>query len=227
MDPKDLRILRATPLVLLLGLGCAPKMAVPPGVAETSEVLQVTDRSDWSGGLTDESFKLGKYAVKDVDRDWDSETGFSAGPFGNKKATAGFKYQLAGGGPTLKGTCASETKQKSWSLGSEVRWGDTTVACSCQGGGDDATLTWSEDKSEVTVSGTTYELQAIYETDGGAQVSEPVGFSARAGGYLGAVEVSRPGRVWLEKGLDPKAKAQASCLFAGLMLYQPPTVSED
>ena len=71
------------------------------------------------------------------------------------------------------------------------------------------------------------ELQAIYETDGGAQVPEPVGFSARAGGYLGAVEVSRPGRVWLEKGLDPKAKAQASCLFAGLMLYQPPTVSED
>jgi hypothetical protein len=204
-------------------------MAVPPGVAKTSELLEVTDRSDWSGSLTDESFKLGTYAIKDVDRDWDSNSGFSVGPFADKKATAGFKYQLAGGGPTLKGSCAAETKEKSWDLSStsEISWGDTTVACSCAGGGDAATLTWSEKTSELNVSGTTYELEPIYQTDSGAQVSEPVGFSARAGSYLGAVEVSRPGRVWLDKGLDPQTKAKASCLFAGLMLYQPPTVAED
>lgn len=230
MHTKDLRVLRAVPVVVVVAFGCAgPKMAVPPGVAKTSELLEATDRSDWSGSLTDESFKLGTYAIKDVDRDWDSGSGFSVGPFADKKATAGFQYRLTGAGPTLKGSCASETKEKSWALSSssEISWGDTTVACSCEGGGDAATLTWSEKTSELTVSGTTYELEPIYQTDSGAQVSDPVGFSARAGSYLGAVEVSRPGRVWLDKGLDPATKAKATCLFAGLMLYQPPTVAED
>jgi len=229
MHTKDLRVLWAAPVVVM-ALGCAgPKMAVPPGVAKTSELLEVTDRSEWSGSLADESFKLGKYAIKDVDRDWDSSSGFSVGPFADKKATAGFQYQLAGGGPTLKGSCAAEAKEKSWDLSSssEISWTKTTVACSCAGGGDAATLTWSEKTSELSVSGTTYELEPIYQTEGGGQASEPVGFSARAGSYLGAVEVSRPGRVWLDNGLDPKTKAKASCLFAGLMLYQPPTVDDD
>ena len=230
MRTKDLRVLRAMPVVVVVALGCAgPKMAVPPGVANTSEVLEVSDRSDWSGSLADESFKLGTYVIKDVDRDWDSGSGFSAGPYSNKKATAGFQYRLAGGGPTLKGSCASETKENSWALSgtSEVSWSNTTVACTCEGGGDAATLTWSPKAAELTVSGTTYELEPIYQTESGGQVPDPVGFSARAGSYLGAVEVSRPGRVWLEKGLDPKTKAKASCLFAGLILYQPPTVAED
>ena len=229
MHTKDLRVLWAIPAVVVVALGCAgPKMALPPGVAKTSELLEVTDRSNW-GSLADESFKLGTYAIQDVDRDWDSSSSFSVGPFADKKATAGFKYKLAGGGPTLKGSCAAETKEKSWDLSSksEISWGDTTVACSCEGGGDSATLAWSEETSELTVSGTTYELEPIYETDTGAQVSNPVGFSARAGSYLGAVEVSRPGRVWLDKELDRKTKAQATCLFAGLILYQPQTVVED
>lgn len=230
MDTRYWGVLRVVPVVAVLALGCAgPKMAVPAGVAKTSEVLEVSDRSDWSGSLTDESFKLGRYAVKDVDRDWDSSSGFSVGPFGDEKATAGFKYQLAGGGPTLKGSCASETKEKSWDLSttSEISWSKTTVACSCEGGGDAATLTWSEKVAELTVSGTTYELEPIYTTEGGGSVPDPVGFSARAGGYLGAVEVSRPGRVWLDKGLDAATKAKASCLFAGLILYEPPKTTDD
>ena len=230
MCTKDPRVLRAGPIAVLLTLGCAgPHMAVPPGVAKTSEVLEVTDRSGWSGSLTDESFKLGRYAVKDVDRDWDSGSTFSVGPFANEKATAGFEYQLAGGGPTLKGSCASETKENSWDLSatSEISWSKTTVACSCEGGGEAATLTWSAKVSELTVSGTTYELEPIYTTDSGGQVPDPVGFSARASAYLGAVEVSRPGRVWLDKGLDAATKARASCLFAGLILYQPPTTTDD
>ncbi len=40
---------------------------------------------------------------------------------------------------------------------------------------------------------------------------------------LGAIEVTYPGRVWLNKELSDQAKGQASCLFVGLMLYQPPS----
>lgn len=230
MHTKNLKTLRAATVALGLAAGCAaPKMAVPPGVAKTSEVLAATDRSTWSGSLVDESFKLGRYAVNNVDRDWDSSSGVSIGPFANEKATAGFQYQLAGAGPTLKGSCASETKEKSWdiSASSEISWSSTTVACTCEGGGDIATLTWSEKANELTVSGTTYELEPVYTTDDGGSVSNPVGFSARAGSYLGAVEVSHPGRVWLDRGLDPATKAKTSCLFAGLLLYKPPKTSSD
>ena len=87
MDMKDLRLQRAWPTAALLALGCGHVgMAVPPKVAETSEVLEVTDRSSWTGGLTDEGFKLAKYSVKEVDRDWQSNSGFSVGPFADKNA---------------------------------------------------------------------------------------------------------------------------------------------
>ena len=230
MHRKDLRMQRVWSVVAVLALGCGSvRMALPPQVAETSEMLEVTDRSGWTGALTDEGFKLARYSVKEVDRDWDSNSGFSIGPFEDKKATTGYQYQLTGGGPTLKGQCGSQTKKQSWDLtnSSEISWGDTTVACSCTGGGDAATLTWSEESSEVTVQGTTYQLEAVHETDNGGQSSDPVGFAARAGDYLGAVEVTRPGRVWLNKGLDAAAKAKASCLFVGLMLYQPPARDVD
>ncbi len=49
-----------------------------------------------------------------------------------------------------------------------------------------------------------------------------MGFSAKGSEVLGAVEVTHPGRVWRNKSLSDEAKAQASCWFVGLMLYQPP-----
>lgn len=203
-------------------------MAVPPAVAQNSEVLEVTDRSGWQGALADESFNLGPYQVADVDRDWNSGSGFSIGPFAKKKATTGYQYQLAGEGSKLTGQCGSETKQSSWSVSdtSEISWSSTTVACSCSGHGDLATLTWSKDKSEVSVAGQIYELEPIYEVEGGGSTSEPVGFSARGGETLGAVEVSHPGRVWLDKSLAPAAKVQAGCLFVGLLLYAPPSTDD-
>jgi hypothetical protein len=39
---------------------------------------------------------------------------------------------------------------------------------------------------------------------------------------VGAVEVAGKGRVWLSKSLDPAARADVACLFAGLLLYKEP-----
>lgn len=209
--------------------GCAPaKMAVPPAVAKNSEVLEASDRSSWQGALVDESFKLGPYQVADVDRDWNSGSGFSIGPFADKKATTGYQYQLVGGGANLTGQCGSETKKGSWALSesSEVSWSSTTVACSCSGQGEPATLTWSAEDSEVAIGGKTYALEPIHETDKGGSTSEPVGFSVQGGEPLGAVEVTHPGRVWLNRALAPSVKAQASCLFVGLLLYTPPSTDD-
>ena len=212
-------------VIAVSGAGCAaPKMAVPPNVAKSSEVLEAQDRSMASGALVDESFKLGSYSVTDVDRDWNSSGGFSVGPFSDKKATTGFQYKLSAGKTKLTGQCGSETKKQGFSLSgsSSIAWGDTTVACSCEGSGEAANLTWSGKQAEMIVLGTTYQIEPIHETADGSNMSEPVGFSAKGGEVLGAVEVTHPGRVWLNKALSDEAKAQASCLFVGLMLYQPP-----
>ena len=218
---------RAFGLVALgaLAFGCAqPKMAVPPNIEKSSDVLLAQDRSSASGALVDEGFRLGPYPVSDVDRDWNSKSGFSVGPFSDKKATTGYQYQLGAGKTKLKGICGSETKEKSILTGasSAIAWGSTTVACTCDGGSAPASLTWSGDKSEITVAGTTYSVKPVHETAEGSSMSEPVGFSAGDKETLGAVEVTHPGRVWLNKALSDDAKAEASCLFVGLMLYQPP-----
>jgi len=39
---------------------------------------------------------------------------------------------------------------------------------------------------------------------------------------VGAVEVAGKGRVWLNRALEPAARADMACLFAGLLLYQAP-----
>lgn len=206
-------------------VGCATaRMGAPNDVTESSEVLTVSDRSSASGAFVDESFKLGTYNVADVDRDWNSSSGVGVGPWGKETKTTGFAFNLKGGAKALAGKCASETREQSvLGLGGEFSWGNTTVACACEGDGDKAELLMSKKQNTVTIDGTTYELAPVHSTTEGDDASEPTGFRADGDELLGAVEVMHPGQVWLNKALDDGAKSKAACLFAGLMLYKPPS----
>jgi hypothetical protein len=54
-------------------MGCTTaRMAVPPEIAKGTEEVLATERSAMSGALPDESFKLGQFAIEDVDRNWNS-----------------------------------------------------------------------------------------------------------------------------------------------------------
>ena len=211
-------------LLMLLG-GCAgPRMAAPSDVSGSSEVLAVGDRSRASGAFVNEGFKLGPYAIADVDRKWDSSSGVSAGPWGKETKTTGFSFTLAGGDTKLKGKCASELKKQSvLGLGGSFDWGSTTIACSCEGGSDKASLVLSKDTNKLTIGTTEYPVQQIHSVEGGGDQSTPSGFRADSDGPLGAVEVLYPGQVWLKKGLDEPTRGSVSCLFTGLMLYKPPS----
>lgn len=230
------------PLALLAVLGgCATARMMPPGdLAGRAELLEVTDRSSWSGSLVDEGFKLGPYQVSEVDRDWDSSSGYGAGPWSKETKTTGFTYQFEGKGSKLRGTCASET----WEQGVlGISWGDTTVACRCEGGGE-ASLVLSPESNQLDLAGKKYEVQRVYETDNGQKNHDPVGFrvdgatgpreatgASEATGAdsapLGAVDVLRPGRAWVAQATDANVEAQVSCIFAGLLLYQPPKKEKD
>jgi hypothetical protein len=211
--------------LLLFASACAgPRMAAPADVSGSSDVLAVTDRSHASGSFVNEGFKLGPYAISDVDRKWDSSSGLSVGPWGKETKTTGFSFTLAGGDTKLKGKCESELKtQRILGLGGSFDWGSTTIACSCEGGADKASLVLSKDASKLSIGSTDYLIKQIHSVQGGSDQNAPSGFRADSDAPLGAVEVLYPGQVWLKKDLDEPTRSNVSCLFTGLMLYKPPS----
>ncbi len=225
MDWRDKGwLLGSCALLATLGACAGPRMAAPPDVSSSSEVLPVSDRSQASGALVNEGFKLGPYAISDVDRKWDSSGRVGVGPWGNESKTTGFSFTLAGGDTKLKGKCESELKKQSvLSMGGSFDWGSTTIACSCEGGPEKGSLVLSKDTNKLTIGGMVYPIQEIHSIVGGSDQSTPSGFRADSDAPLGAVEVLYPGQVWLKKGLDEPTRSNLSCLFAGLMLYKPPS----
>ena len=57
----------------------------------------------------------------------------------------------------------------------------------------------------------------------GSLVNEPFKLGSFAVRAIGAVEVLRPGRVWLSSRLPETERLPVACVSAGLMLYQPPS----
>ncbi len=211
-------------------VGCAgPRMVPPADVAQKSDVIEATDRSVMTGALADESFKLGPYAVAEVDRDWDDKSGVSVGGYSKSATNTAYKFQFQEGKETVPAECNSTTNSQGFSLGggSSMSFSNTKLFCSC-GTGDAAgklELAGKEGGLEGTISlgGASYTVKSVNETENGTQ-KDPAGF--RVDGTdetAGAVEVNRPGRIWLNKGLEAAARRQLGCLFAGAMLYQPPS----
>lgn len=212
----------------VLGVGCSgPRMQVPHDVADRSETFEATDRSRMSGALADESFKLGPYAVKDVDRDWNSGAGFSIGSVSHSKTTGGYKYKFEGRSAKLTGQCVTEDKDTGVGLGGglAMEFNFAKLACTCNGGPKAAHV-------EVTNQGNTlagamntstgdYNIKSINLTEGGTDMGSPMGYRMDGEGGLGAAEVVYPGRVWLDKKLETTEKAEVACIFVGLMLYKP------
>jgi hypothetical protein len=202
-------------------VGCRTvRMAAPSDIASASEVLTVSDRSQWSGSFVNEGFKLGNYEVVDVDRKWTSTGGIGIGPWSKDTRTTGFSYVLAAGGKKLPGKCSSvETSQ---SVGG-FSWGHVKIACACDGDTGRAELLITDGARTMKVGDKEYTVAAIDKVEGGGTLFNPTGFRADGDGPLGAVEVVYPGQVWLKKGLDDATRDKTTCAFVGLMLYKPPS----
>jgi hypothetical protein len=228
-------VLGAVGVAMGLGAaGCAgPRMVAPADVAQGSQVLEVTDRSSMSGSLVNESFKLGSFAVTDVDRDWNKKSSFSVIGYSNATTTTGYSYKVKGSDGTWDGSCASSANDKGIHLmGGTMDWGSTKITCECKQGGTSASVVLNAGSPEsnknaagaLTVGDSKYKVSSVNDTDKSNLGTGAAGFRYDGDdGALGAVEVLRPGRVWLNQRLPEAQRLPVACVSAGLMLYQPPT----
>jgi hypothetical protein len=214
--------------------GCAgPRMVPPQDVARGSQVLEVADRSSMSGSLVNESFKLGSFAVTDVDRDWNKKSGFSVAGYSNDTTTTGYSFKLKGGDAAWNGSCASSANDKGVHvMGGSVDWGKTKITCECKQGGASASIVLNSGSpesnknaaGELGVGDAKYKVSAVNDTDKSNLGSGAAGFRFDGDdGAIGAVEVLHPGRLWLQPRLPEAQRLPVACLSAGLMLYQPPS----
>jgi len=214
---------------MFMAAGCStPQMVVPADVVGVSEVLNVTDRSNFSGALVDESFKLGSYVVNDVDRDWNSKSTRSISDFSAEKTTGGYSYSIKGESGAAKGQCLIEGNKKGVALlgGIEMSKSVAKLGCQCQIGDHTVEVileSRNDSKFKGTLSNRTseYQIEAIYDRKGSIATGDPSGYRVDGDGPISAVEVLRPGRVWLAKKLTKDTRDELVCLSVGLMLYQP------
>ncbi|HKU37901.1 MAG TPA: hypothetical protein VJR89_07135 [Polyangiales bacterium] len=221
--------------VLVLGAlaaaGCGTAhMVVPSDIASSTEVVEVKDRSSWSGSLADESFKLGPYAITDVDRDWSSTRSTSLFGFASDRTKSGYAYHFKRGASDVSAECATESggDEADLAFGIHATSSFAKLGCTC-GEGVKVVVGAKTDKQytgELTTRKATYQVSAIYEADGMLANGDPTGYRVDGETPLGAVEVVRPGRAYFKKGLDEAEHADLACLYAGLLLYEPPKEKE-
>lgn len=84
----------------------------------------------------------------------------------------------------------------------------------------DLHLSGREPTGTVTLAGRTLEVTSIRSTKGTWDTAEPVGFRVDGPqGPVGAVEVLRPGQLWLSRKLGAEERRELACLLAGVMLH--------
>jgi hypothetical protein len=217
---------------LPLLVGCTPAtLAVPADVASGTDVLEVTDRSSMSGALADESFKLGSYAVSDVDREWDSSQKKDGPGLDVEEAGGGYQFAFTAGKTKLKGGCSTSKSGKGKDLGGgmEFNMEKRRLNCFCSAGDLRPQVEVRNENDAMYVgklktSEGEYDIKSLDEVEGGMKpIGGPAGYRVDGGGVVGAVDAMNPGKVWLRKGMSEGERIELSCLFAGLMLYKPPS----
>ena len=225
---------RLPSLIVALALagssGCSPShMAVPPEVSEQAEVLPVTDRSVFRGAWANESFTLGPYRVSGVDRDWNSSSGFEAGPYSKNETTGGYSFKHRAGESVSKGKCStgSGSQEVEVGIGSGFSVGDefgeySRLTCTCEPGTEVHVETRGEEYTGFLQLGDQrFDVRSI--SGGVVEVlsGQPVGYRIDGPQEHHAVEVVPPGRVWLARSIDEDARRRLTCLLAGLLLHMP------
>jgi hypothetical protein len=214
--------------LVLIAAACTPsRMAVPKDVGSVSDEILITDRSGMSGALVDESFKMGTFQVVNVSRKWNSTSTTTIVGVSSADAQGGYTFGLRSPAGEYKGQCASRLAEQSTGfLGGTLGKQSFNVLCECAGPSQ-ASLsmnagTTSQYKGNLNARSASYVIEGIYTNDKGSSTSTPIGYHVHGSDPIGAVEVAGKGRVWLNKSLDPGARADVACLFAGLLLYKEP-----
>lgn len=222
--------------VLFTGLfgGCSTnmQMKVPADISRATDVISATDRSAWSGALADESFTLGPYKIIDVDRDWNrtksstltiSKLDLSSG---NSKGAYAYKVKTPNG--QLQGECVVRSSEDSLGKKGGLQLSSKTAKlnCTCTDGKTEiANVDISAENMDnflgkLNVGGKSYNISSLKETESTFSIGVS-GYRIDSDKPIAAVEVLKPGRIWLGKGLAETERSALSCNLVGLMLYMP------
>jgi transcriptional regulator with GAF, ATPase, and Fis domain len=209
-------------------VGCSsPQMKVPADVLSMeADQIVVTGRKRASGAFVNESFELGRYAVKDVDRDWDTSSNLQVSGFSKENTTSGYSFMFATPSGDLSGSCLIEGSSKGMNLlgGLSMSKSVSKIGCACEGAGgkSEAVLnagTDSKYEGTLTIRGGEYAVKAIYEAEGSLPTGDPSGYRVDGDTVVAAADVMHPGKIWIGKSLSDENREDMACLFAGLMLY--------
>ena len=230
--PAAFMVLLISFIGLLSGCSTTMQMQVPKDISDASDVIAATERSMWSGAMADETFTLGEYKVISVDRDWDSTSSDTVSiskldmKSGNTKGGYAFQFKTSTG--LLNGECSAKASEESLGMsGFKVEKRQFNLNCVCEGGKKEvaAVKVQANDMDNytgtLTTHGKSYKVVSIKEREGAMSMGAS-GYRVDGDKPVGAVEVLKPGRVWLGKHLPASEKTGLACSFAGLMLYLPP-----
>ncbi len=218
--------------LLMIVIGCAGPRMVPPAELSQGQRLDVPKRSFATGVFVNEAFDLGPYHVTHVDRKSVKQSGANLGGYVTGSITTGYSYRFEGGEggkPAWKGSCAFMEREKGFSSGgTSFTWAKSNLACECSDGQSKGRVELKSDQGKPTgvlaVSGQTYPVIPVTTMDKKLYGAAPAGFRANEGdSAVAAVEVLRPGQVWLGEKLPEAARDPTACVFTGLMLYVEPT----
>ena len=215
--------------------GCTPpRMATPADLAQVADEIPVTDRSRASGLFVNEAFTVGPYKVIRVHRGAISTEsgGWHVGDIGSEKANhKGFyDFDLKAAAGMYKGQCGMAASEKATSYSGFVLSGSASggLDCNCSGGGPGVTrlIVDLERNDGVLIerNGSTAPIVGVWTSEkggGGGFLGRPFGYEVGGNLHLGAVDIMRTGRVWINRALDAGARAELACMFVGVLLYRP------
>jgi hypothetical protein len=200
-------------------------LVVPDDIGARCARLEVKDRSRW-GSFSNESFKLGAYSVKGVDRDSGGSEKSKSGATSHAAESGGGGYVLVDGTTKLTGRCETKSHVDKTVIAKPIRLesDSASVRCSCRGSERAASVALTGDGNKLTgtleTSSGHYAVTSLHEVDKGAEPNGPTGYRVDGARPIGAVDVLYPGGAWLDPKLDAAERRELACVFAGLMLYE-------
>ena len=210
----------------LLASCTSPRIATPTDLAPLADEIAVTDRSRASGMLANETFGMGPNKVTRVHR---GATSSSSSSFLGKESSDSqsyYDFDMTTPVGVYKGSCgvrafSEETHLGNWVIGGS---GAEVLDCNCGGAGEGVTRAYVELAPQsrgalVARGGGAAPLKPLGA--GSAFSAMPIGWEAGENPPIGAVELSHPGRVWINRTLPAGEQADVACLFGGLLLYHP------
>jgi hypothetical protein len=195
-----------------------PRMKVPVESNRDSDAVAVDGLPMWRGALFKEDFKIGEDRVVHISRGAESQTRFRTFLGFESNQQDSYFFDVTQAGEMLHGECAVAASESGAKLGKVTLHRQASrIGCACgdsSGGRVNLATESSNSEGEGTISaaGVTYRVAEIHDLEGGGWSSPVAGYRIDGDHFVGAVDVLRPGHVWLDQPRCRFARGPHVCI---------------